>query len=151
MRSLLYILVLFAITLGCNKDKLETTPSLKLRSISASTIPVGGILTVQLDYTDKEGDVSDSIFVKKIRTNRVVVSTVRDSFAFAIPKFPDKSKGIIELNLRYDFHLVSAANPPSRGNPPNPEDDTLILKFALQDKAKHISDTVTTGPVFVIR
>src|SRR5829696_6506741 len=97
MRSLLYVTALLVLAIACNKDKLETTPSLKLKSINSSTIPVGGNLIVQLDFTDKEGDISDTIFVKKIRINQIVVPTIRDSFELPVPAFPDRSKGIIEL------------------------------------------------------
>lgn len=152
MRSFLYISALLTLAIACNKDKLETTPSLKLKSINSSTIPVGGNLIVQLDFTDKEGDISDTIFVKKIRTNTIVVPTIRDSFELPVPPFPDRSRGIIELQLKYQNHLLSAINPPSSGGtPPDLHDDTLIFKFVLQDKAKHVSDTVTTGPIVVVR
>lgn len=152
MRSLLYVTALLTLAIACNKDKLETTPSLKLKSINSSTIPVGGNLIIQFDFTDKEGDISDTIFVKKIRINQIVVPTIRDSFELQVPAFPDRSKGIIELELKYQNHLLSAINPPSSGgNPPNLHDDTLIFKFALRDKAKHISDTVTTGPIVIVR
>ena len=152
MRLLLYVLALFTVTVACNKDKLETTPSLKLKSMSSSTVPVGGQLNVEFDFTDKEGDVSDTIFVRKIRINKIVVPTLRDSFVLQVPTFPNKSKGVIELNLKYQNHLVSATNPPSSGGtPPNLHDDTLMIKFALRDKGKHISDTVTIGPIFVVR
>ena len=152
MRSFLFVTALLTLAIDCNKDKLETKPSLKLRSINSSTIPVGGTLIVEFDFADKEGDISDTIFVKKIRTNSIVVPTIRDSFVLQIPKSNDKSRGIIELQLKYQNHLVSAINPPSSGgNPPNLHDDTLIFKFALQDKGKHISDTVTTGPIVIVR
>ena len=59
---------------------------------------------------------------------------------------------MIELQLKYQNHLLSAINPPSSGGiPPNLHDDTLIFKFALRDKAKHISDTVTTDPIVIVR
>jgi hypothetical protein len=152
MRLLIYIVAFVTLSVSCNKGKLETTPTLKLKTISTSIVPVGGNLTIEFDFTDKEGDVSDTIFVKKIRTNKIVVPTLRDSFVLQIPKFPDKSKGTIELQLKYQNHLVSAINPPSSGGtPPDLHDDTLIFKFALQDKGKHISDTVTTGPIIVVR
>lgn len=152
MRSVLYVLALFTVTLACNKDKLETTPSLKLRSISSNVVPVQGNLTVEFDFTDKEGDVSDTIFVRKIRTNKIKVPTLRDSFTLQIPKFPDKSKGVIELQLKYQNHLISAINPPSSGGtPPNLHDDTLVFKFVLRDKGKHLSDTVTTDPIIIVR
>jgi len=152
MRSLLYVAAFLTIATACSKDKLETTPSLKLKSISSDVIPVGGNLIVQLDFTDKEGDISDTIFVKKIRTNQIVVPTIRDSFELQVPPFPDRSRGIIELELKYQNHLLSAINPPSSGGtPPNLHDDTLVFQFALRDKAKNISDTVTTGPIVIVR
>ena len=151
MRSLLYVLALSTV-IACNKDKLETTPSLKFKSVNATTIPVGGNLIVQLEFADKEGDVSDTVFVKKIRINKIVVPTIRDSFELEVPEFPNRSRGVIELNLKYQNHLLSAINPPSSGgSPPNLHDDTLIFKFVLRDKAKHLSDTVTTGPIVIVR
>ena len=152
MRSLLYVAALLTLAIACNKDKLETTPSLKLKSVNSSVIPVGGNLIVQLDFADKEGDISDTIFVKKIRMNRIVVPTIRDSFELQVPAFPDRSRGIIELELKYQNHLLSAINPPSSGgSPPNLHDDTLVFKFVLRDKAKHLSDTVTTGQIVIVR
>jgi hypothetical protein len=152
MRSFLYVIVLLTVSIACNKDKLETTPSLKFKSVNSTIIPVGGNLIVQFDFTDKEGDISDTMFVRKIRTNRIVVPTIRDSFVLQVPEFPDRSRGVIELVLKYQNHLVSAINPPSDGgNPPNLQDDTLIFKFALRDKAKNISDTVTTEPIIIVR
>src|SRR5215207_8374298 len=152
MRSLLYVSALLALAIACTKDKLETTPSLKFKSVNATTIPVGGTLIVQLDFADKQGDISDTIFVRKVRINKIVVPTIRDSFALQVPDFPDRSRGVIELQLKYQNHLLSAINPPSSGGtPPNLHDDTLIFKFVLQDKAKHTSDTVTTEPIVIVR
>ena len=152
MRSLLIVTAFITFSIACNKDKLETRPSLKLRSINTSTVSVGGSLKVEFDFADKEGDISDTMFVRKIRTNTIVVPTIRDSFTLQIPTFPNKSRGIIELNLTYQNHLLSAINPPSSGGtPPNLHDDTLIFKFALRDKGKNISDTVTTGPIVIVR
>lgn len=152
MRSLLYVSAVLTMVIACSKDKLETKPSLKLKSISVTTVPIGGSLSVQFDFTDKEGDISDTIFVKKVRVNMIVVPTLRDSFELQVPAFPDRSRGVIELQLKYQNHLVSAINPPSSGGtPPNLHDDTLILKFNLRDKAKNVSDTVTTGQIIIVR
>lgn len=152
MRSFLYISALLTLSIACNKDKLETTPTLKFKSINSSVIPVGGILIVKFDFTDKEGDIDDTMFVKKIRINSIVVPTIRDSFELQVPEYPDRSRGVIELQLKYQNHLLSAINPPSNGGtPPDFQDDTLIFKFALRDREKHISDTVTTEPIVIVR
>ena len=148
MRLSLYVLWGLIILLACNKDKLETKPSLKLKSISSSVVPKNGNLTFVFEYADKEGDVSDSIFLRKIRTNLLPTKTVRDSFALTMPSFPDRKRGTIELQLKYQEHLVSAENP---GSAPNIRNDTLIFKFSLRDKAKHISDTITTTPIVILR
>jgi hypothetical protein len=79
------------------------------------------------------------------------VATIRDSFALKVPDFPHNSKGEIKLTLDYNNYLISAINPPTSGNPPVPNPDTLMIRFALKDKANHISDTVETGPIIVIR
>ena len=152
MRSLLWVSALLTVAIACSKDKLETTPTLKFKSVNATTIPVGGNLIVQLEFADKEGDISDTVFVKKVRINKIVVPTIRDSFELDVPDFPNRSRGVVELHLKYQNHLLSAINPPSSGGtPPNLHDDTLIFKFVLRDKAKHSSDTVTTEPIIIVR
>src|SRR5687768_17962470 len=98
-------------------------------------MPAGSSFNVDLEFTDKEGDVDDSIFVRKERLNKRVVATVRNSFWLKIPDFPDASKGEITLNLEYQNHLISATNPlfiPG-SNPPTKEPDTLNLKFIVMD------------------
>lgn len=142
-------LILFTI-LGCSKDKFETTPSIEIKSISPGTVPMNGIMTVELEYTDKEGDITDSIFVKKIRINqKKAAKTLRDSFALGIPgDVPKKTKGTIRLTFDYQNYLISAEDP---GQAPNAAPDSLIFQFALRDKGQHISDTATSGLIVVLR
>jgi hypothetical protein len=143
------------LALACSKDKPETKPSIKIKSISGNIVPVNGRLQIDLEFNDKEGDVSDSLYVRKIRLNTIPpVSgiTVRDSFYLLVPDFPAKSTGEISLSLDYQNHLISAAQAPD--NPAVPGEkvsDTLILRFALQDKAGHTSDTLETGQIIILR
>lgn len=132
---------------ACSKDKFESTPHIEIKSISPNPLPVNGSLVIDLEYTDKEGDITDSIFIRKIRINQKKVNpTLRDSFAYQMPTdVPKKSKGTIRLTLPYDA-AYSAQNP---GTPPAP--DSLIFRFSLQDKAKHVSDTAESGLVIIIR
>ena len=142
------------LSLACNKDKFETKPTLKFKSQNGNLFANNQDgLVVELEFTDKEGDVSDTIFVKKIRVNqRQPVSTLRDSFKLKVPEFPGDTKGIIKVTMDYQNYLISANPPlPMLGNPTQKEPDTLMIKFALKDKGNHISDTVTVGPIYVIR
>ena len=152
MKNMRYITICAGIllALACSKDKPETKPSIKIKSISSDVVPLNGDLQIVLEFTDKEGDVNDSLFVKKIRTNKIPASsTIRDSFWLQVPDFPSKSNGEILLNLTYQNHLISA-NPPPTDNQGKKIADTLIFRFALQDKAGHTSDTISTTPIVIL-
>jgi hypothetical protein len=152
MKKLLTIVLMVLLFAACGKDKFQTKPSLKIKSISGNIVPVNSAIRFTLEFTDKEGDVYDSIFVKKIRLNKRVVTTLRDSFGFAIPEFPNAPKGEIDLTLDFQSAL-SALNPPNiiGSNPPKKEPDSLLFKFYVQDKKKNKSDTVTTEMIQILR
>lgn len=142
------MLLVFA---DCSKDKFNTKPTLKLKSISSYIAGSTDAITFQFDFTDKEGDISNVLYVRKLRVNKRVTATVRDSFNLSVPNFPKKPNGIIQVPMDYQNYLISAINPPSSGNPPKAENDTLIFKFVLKDEANNISDTVTTDKIVILR
>ncbi|MGE5106900.1 MAG: hypothetical protein ACM3H8_05120 [Sphingobacteriales bacterium] len=150
--KVLLILLVIVSVLACKKDKLATVPKIKITNLNTTEVGLNGTLRVTMEFADKEGDVTDSIFVKKIRLNQRVVPTIRDSFRLKMPDFPANSRGEITLNLDYQA-ILSAITPPTIPGsiPPMKEPDTLIIKFALRDNAKNISDTVTTAQIAVIR
>jgi hypothetical protein len=149
-KLLLYSTLSLLLFVACGKDKYETKPTIEIKSIGPNPIPLGGNMVVELEYTDKEGDIQDSIFIRKIRINQKKVGlTVRDSFYLPLPgDAPEKNKGTIKLTLLYQDHLISAQNP---GSPPNAASDSLIFRFALRDKAKNTSDTLDTDVIVVER
>ena len=150
-KVLLSLLVIVSI-IACKKDKLATVPKIKITALNTNVVGLNGTLRVTLEFADQEGDLTDSIFVKKIRLNKNVVPTIRDSFRLKMPDFPANSRGQITIDLEYQA-ILSAINPPTipGSNPPAKEPDTLLVKFAVRDKAKHISDTATSSQIAVIR
>ena len=151
MKKLLLLASVLMVLFACNKDKFQSTPQIKIKSISGSVIPAGsGSLTVTLSFTDKEGDVDDSIFIRKVRINqRTVPSTLRDTFGYAIPHFPAHSTGDISVYLEYNS-LASAENPPSVPGGGH-ESDSLKIWFKVKDEAGNKSDSVSTGTIVVLR
>jgi len=145
-------LVLTAL-LSCGKDKFETKPQIKLKTSGNVIVPVNGVLPVDLEFTDKEGDVDNVIFVKKERLNKKVRPTLRDTFLLQVPEFPNTSSGTIQVNLTHQEFLISAQDPPNIPGsvPPKKEADTLNIKFVLRDKAGNASDTATLFNVIVER
>ena len=150
IRAILFILVTGLVVASCKKDKFQTKPSLKLKSMNGNVVPAGSALMLEFEFTDKEGDVNDTIFVKKERINTIKVATVRDAFGLPVPNFPKNNQGTIQVLLDHSFYLTSAINPPKDPAGKNMP-DTLMLKFTLKDRANNVSDTVTAGPVIILR
>ena len=149
-KLLLYSTLSLLLFVACGKDKFETRPTIEIKSISPNPVPINFPLVIDLEYTDKEGDIADSLFVRKIRINQKKVGlTLRDSFYLQLPgDAPEKNKGTIRLTLDYQNYVISAQNP---GAPPNAAPDSLIFRFALRDKAKNTSDTVDSELIVVER
>ena len=153
MRLIFAIILMSAIVIACSKGKLTITPKLELKSLSTKIVPVNGTLTVVLKFGDKEGDISDTFYVRKVRLNRRSVPTVRDSFYYKVPDVPAKTyRGEFQIDMDYQT-ILSAISPPiiPGSIPPQREPDTLMLKFATKDKGNHISDTLVIPQIIVIR
>lgn len=139
------------LVVACSKDNVETKPSIKVKSVSSDFIPVNGDLSINLEFTDKEADLS-TVYVQKIRQNRRTTATISDTFSLNVADFPKKSNGELELKLFYQLQLKSAIQPPALpGSPTGFESDSLLIRLALRDKADNVSDTVTTQLVVVQR
>jgi hypothetical protein len=146
MNTKILVIAFFAfVLLSCKKNAYNTKPTIKIKSISRNFVPIGENLTIQLEVTDKEGDVTDSLFMNKVRINQKKEPlTIRDTLYFKVPDAPNNTDGIVQLDLQYENHLKSAQNDVG-------QHDTLIFKFALQDKAKNKSDTISSEPIVIER
>jgi len=139
--------------IACGKDKFQTIPQLTLKSMNPEVVPVNGTLRLNIEYTDKEGDVSDSLFITRQRLNSKKPVTSKES-PYDIPSFPTMNKGEFEITLDYFNDLTFNLTPipiPGSGNPAKNEIDTLRLKIVAKDKAGNKSDTLFVDNVYVIR
>ncbi|MCS3798829.1 hypothetical protein [Niastella sp. OAS944] len=148
--TLTFAIVLFV---ACSKDKFETKPTLTIKSFSPNPVPENSPLVIELEYTDKEGDIASgdsALFVRRYRINQKKVAiTLRDSFWMPLPDdVPKKTKGTIRLTFQYQADVVSASDP---GSGTDKAPDSLIYRFAVRDKAQHVSDTVESGILVVER
>lgn len=146
---------LLALALGimaCNKDEFQTKPQIKILSATPGVVPISQSLTVTLEFTDKEGDVDDSVTVIRTRINQRDFTKRPFPFRYKIPLFPDKTRGEMDVNMPWTTALT-LQNPPLRipGTNTN-EPDTLRLQFSVKDAKGNRSDTVTYEQnVIVIR
>ena len=153
MKTIITVAVIIALTIiACGKDRFQTVPQLKLKSRSTDVVPLNGSLRLNVEYTDKEGDVSDSLFIVRQRLN-VRGPVNLPASPYKIPDFPKTDKGEFEITLTYQFGLVFGLSPLriTGSNPIKNEIDTLRLKIVAKDKAGNKSDTLFVDNVYVTR
>ena len=144
--KILIAVLIIGCIVGCKKNAYNTKPTIVLKSVSTDVVPISGNLVIQLQVTDKEGDVTDPalLFIRKLRLNQKLTPILaNDSLYYKIPAAPSSQDGTIQLNLDYNNFLASAITPS--------ENDTIQFKFALIDQAGNVSDTISTNSIVVIR
>lgn len=141
---LIAIILLFA---GCNKDKFGTTPTLKFEEVNTTTLPPGSLLQFKLSFTDKEGDISNSIYVKKIVPGCELAGFEQD---FPVPSFPatENQKGELLISFGYNYDIPGY---PDVKGPRCDHDDTATFQFVLKDLAGNVSDTITSPPILILQ
>jgi hypothetical protein len=142
MKKLFLFLSFSAFVISCDKDKFETKPTLEVVETSSDYVPKNGDLRVRLEFTDKEGDVTDSVILLRQRMN-LKNTVISNPIKYSIPTHPAITKADIEVNLEYVNGLTfgfPAINIPGT-NPTQYEPDTLQLKFVVRDAQGNKSDT----------
>lgn len=136
---------------ACDKDDFQTKPKIEIKSAGPDEVAVGGGLSISLRFTDKEGDVNDSIYIIRERLNARDVSPGKvRTIDFDIATFPDKQSGDIDINLNYTLLTFNNSTIPLPGSRSEP--DTLSLRFFVKDAAKNTSDTIALDKnIIVIR
>jgi hypothetical protein len=134
----LFSKLLIAILTGCKKSKFQSTPSLKIKSVSTSVLPPNQDIEFTLSFTDAEGDLNDSLYVEK---NAINCPAGSFSDHYTIPSFPTTKNE--QGDIVVDFRYIDIS-------PRCQENDTAVFRFAIKDKANHVSDTVSTSPIIII-
>ncbi|OLY92772.1 hypothetical protein SAMN05444008_10259 [Cnuella takakiae] len=146
---------LLALALGlmaCNKDEFQTKPQIKVLSATPDVVPIGQALTVSLEFTDKEGDVDDSVTVIRTRINQRDFTKLPFTIKYKIPLFPDKTRGEMDVNMAWSTALTLQNSPLRIPGTNTNEPDTLRLQFSVKDAKGNRSDTITFDKnVIVIR
>lgn len=138
------VLGLLFMMMACSKENITTKPQLRLKKISTDYVPLGVGLNFEFEFSDKEGDISLPVGIKKISLECDDASYL-DTLSFVFPDIPGtkNTNGILEIKLDA---MGDLARLPCHGN------DTLeqaIFKFWLRDDAGNVSDTVTTPEIFI--
>jgi len=137
---LIAIILLFA---GCGKDKFNTTPTLKLENVNTTDLHREQLLKFNFKFTDKEGDISNSIFVRK-----VVPGCNGSEFQqyYPVPAFPATQNQKGEIFVTFGYNISGYAD--VKGPQCN-QNDTATFQFVLKDMEGNESDTITSPPIII--
>ncbi len=138
----IFIFSLAILLIACGKDKYETKPKLEIKDYSSKEIFPGTQLNIRISYFDKEGDLSQAPIIGILRRLNVFplppsldkVDTIRTN----LPEFPKNDDGEITFTLPYDFLKESTT-----------ENDTIMFRFSVTDRAGNTSDTVDSAPIVI--
>lgn len=146
------ILILLAMPVmfyACKKDTYTTKPQISIKSINSTTLSQGSLLLFEINFTDAEGDIQDTLWVQKI--SRVCPGTPGAQFISKnkVPDFTPTSnlKGIIEIGYAYNTNIPGYSSISGCGL----KTDTTYFKFWLRDKAKNTSDTITSPNIILLK
>lgn len=143
--KILFIIFAFGFLAGCSKDEYTTKPQLKYKSVNTNFLSRNQQLIFTIEVTDSEGDIQDSIWVQE------VVKNCASSGFTSRYKMPNVAavkdlKGDIEVCYAYGLNQGCPAITHSICVTRN---DTTTFRFWLQDKAKNVSDTISSDEIVI--
>ena len=144
--KLLIISTILLAVAACKKDTYTTKPKLTFKSVNGTSFGPNSAIIFSIEFTDKEGDIQDSIWVQKVTR---VNGCSNFSDRVKIPSFTPVN------NLKGTFEIGY-----STGNIPNSiytviptcnRTDTCFFRFWASDLAKNKSDTVVSPDIIIRR
>ncbi len=144
--------VIILIIVGCSKDgEFDTRPALELKDVSATEIPLNGLYRMTFELRDKEGDISDTIYVQKV--SYTCTGGVANFIApYEMPEITEVKDFKADVEVRFssnqtvDGYLYSG---PATGC--GVRDDSCYFRFWLKDKAGNVSDTVKSPDIVLYK
>lgn len=139
------VLMMFGF-ITCTKDSYNTSPTLKFESVNGTVFPRLSVVTFNLQCTDKEGDVIDTIWIKRISKVPFCEADASYYDSIPIPNFDPPKDVKADFQLSYNY---GGSAPSLQGC--SEHDDTVYFKFWMHDKAQHVSDTVQSPQIVLLK
>jgi hypothetical protein len=142
------LIAVFIITgcITCSKDLYTTSPTLKFESVNGTSFPQPSVVIFKLQCTDKEGDVVDTIWVQRI--SKVSACTSLSGIdSFPIPNFDPPKNVKADFYFTYNYGSIFPPNLTACSQ----ADDTSYFRFWMHDRAQHVSDTVQSPDIALLK
>jgi hypothetical protein len=147
MRIVIPVLALLFMC-ACGKDKFNTKPGLKFKDMNTRVLDKGQAVLFNLEVTDAEGDLTDSMFVYKVTRNCVASN---NSSKYIMPEFPTNKNLQIEVEVGFAYRNNTLGYPAIKEPQCFNRNDTCFFRFVIRDKAGNASDTVNSPDFVIIR
>jgi hypothetical protein len=145
VKAKLFILGLMAIGIAaCSKDQYTTKPQISFKSVNSTTFAKPSLLNFKVEFTDKEGDIQDTLWIQKLSFKCADGNFVAP---YPVPSFPATKDLKGEFDISFVYGLADAGYPAVPGC--SQRDDSCYFKFWLKDKANHVSDTISS-PILIL-
>lgn len=149
MKAKVLIAALIAISFAaCKKDKFTTKPQLEFKEVSPTVLQPNQSIIFTLHYTDREGDIQDSLFVQKVTQN---CENSNFQQLYPIPSdVPKQSNAEGDIQVRYSYG-IGLGYPPIKEPACISQDDTCVFRFVLKDVEGNTSDTISSSQIILIK
>lgn len=132
---------------GCKKEGITTKPKLTFKSVTTEQVQLNQDISFTFDFSDKEGDFNDSIWVIKTSTSWCDGASFADSVSWTMPDLSGRKnvEGELEIRMLYQLDLAAIACDGV---------DTLenvLFKFYIKDLAGNVSDTAFSPPMTIVK
>lgn len=150
MRTKILILLTFAAFFyGCKKSSYTTRPQISFNSVNSNVLYQGNVVTFQLNFTDKEGDIQDTLWVEKVSRTCPTTPGVQFISKNKVPNFTATSNldGKLEISFVYNANVPGLSSIIGCSN----KNDTSYFRFWLKDKANNRSDTIASPDIILVK
>lgn len=131
---------------ACKKDSVSTKPQVKIKSITPAVVNTGNLIKVKATFTDKEGDIGDSVILVLKRNDNInppTTDTIKYTFAnFGLPA--SLKKGELDITFLYNSSSSDYANLPGVLN-----DTEASFGIIIKDRAGNKSDYVESSKILL--
>lgn len=145
IKLLVAVLIMLA-CITCTKTSYNTKPTLKFESVNATVFPQPSTVIFKLQCTDKEGDVVDTIWVQRI-SKVTACGSLSGIDSFVIPDFNPPKNVKADFDFTYNYGSIFPPNLAACSQ----ADDTSYFRFWMHDQAQHVSDTVQSPDIVLLK
>jgi hypothetical protein len=147
--KLLFLSLSLLVLMGCKKKGGDSKPDIKLKDVKVQLVTTpngsGTLLDIDVEVSDKEGDVRDSVFIMKLDAAGIACPANTKDLSKNVPLYPDDGKQTVTFRIK--FSTIPVLDYVNLGGSACPRKDTSRFQIWVKDRLGNLSDTVLTDRI----